>query len=110
VGLFGLLSERLVIWPLRQPTALLITLVSIGLAICTRSLVMLVLARSPSAIPAFPVRRRCRSAHHAAAQTLWIVGITLAFLVVMHVFFERSMLARRCARQRPIAKPRPLSG
>src|ERR1700730_11143618 len=38
--MFGRLSDRLVVWPLRKPTALLITLVSIGLSICTRSLVM----------------------------------------------------------------------
>ncbi len=40
VAVFGLISERLVIWPLRRPTPLLITLVSIGLSICTRSLVI----------------------------------------------------------------------
>src|ERR1700681_3725135 len=31
VTMIGMLSERLVIWPLRRPTALLITLISIGL-------------------------------------------------------------------------------
>ncbi len=56
VAAFGLISERLVIWPLRQPTPLLITLVSIGLS--------------------------------------RIVGLTLTFLVIMHFFFERSMLGK----------------
>src|SRR5260370_38661206 len=41
VILVGIVSERLVIWPLRRPNALLITLVSIGLAITNLSIVML---------------------------------------------------------------------
>jgi branched-chain amino acid transport system permease protein len=95
VGLFGLLSERLVIWPLRQPTALLITLVSIGLAICTRSLVMLVLGKKPVGYSGFSGSATLSlGGITLPAQTLWIVGITLAFLVVMHVFFERSMLGK----------------
>ena len=53
VTVVGILSERLVVWPLRRPSALLITLVSIGLAICSRSLVMLVLGKQPVGYPSF---------------------------------------------------------
>jgi branched-chain amino acid transport system permease protein len=95
VGIFGLLSERLVIWPLRRPTPLLITLVSIGLSICTRSLVMLALGKKPVGYPGFSDAATV-SLHGITfqAQTLWIVGLTLAFLVIMHLFFERSILGK----------------
>jgi branched-chain amino acid transport system permease protein len=95
VAIFGLLSERLVIWPLRRPTALLITLVSIGLAICTRSLVMLALGKKPVGYPGFSGEATISLGGVTfQAQTLWIIGLTLAFLVIMHLFFERSMLGK----------------
>jgi branched-chain amino acid transport system permease protein len=95
VTMVGLISERLVIWPLRKPTALLITLVSIGLAICSRSLVMLVLGKKPVGYPGFSGAAAINVGGVAIqVQTLWIVDLTLAFLVVMHFFFERTMLGK----------------
>src|SRR5260370_42538800 len=95
VAVFGLLSERLVIWPLRQPTPLLITLVSIGLSICTRSLVMLALGKKPVGYRGFSdAATTSFGGVTLQAQTLWIVGLTLAFLVIMHLLFERSMLGK----------------
>jgi branched-chain amino acid transport system permease protein len=95
VAVFGLLSERFVIWPLRRPTPLLITLVSIGLSICTRSLVMLVLGKKPVGYPGFSdVATTSFGGITFPSQTLWIAGLTLAFLVIMHLFFERSMLGK----------------
>lgn len=95
VSALGILSERLVIWPLRRPNTLLITLVSIGLAICTRSLVMIVLGKKPVGYPSFSeTSTLVLGGISIQTQTLWIVGLTLAFLVVMHFFFERSMMGK----------------
>jgi branched-chain amino acid transport system permease protein len=83
VAIFGLLSERLVIWPLRHPTALLITLVTMALG------------KKPVGYAGFSGAATISLAGVTIpAQTLWIIGLTLAFLVVMHVFFERSMLGK----------------
>jgi branched-chain amino acid transport system permease protein len=93
--LVGIASERLVIWPLRRPNALLITLVSIGLAICTRSLIMLVLGKKPVGYPGFSrVSTLVVGGVTVQTQTLWIIGLTIAFLIAMHLFFERSMLGK----------------
>lgn len=93
--LVGMVSERLVIWPLRRPNALLITLVSIGLAICTRSLIMLVLGKKPVGYPGFSqVSTLVVGGVTVQTQTLWIIGLTVAFLIAMHFFFERSMLGK----------------
>jgi branched-chain amino acid transport system permease protein len=95
VTIFGMLSERLVIFPLRRPNALLITLVSIGLAICTRSLVMLFLGKKPVGYPGFStITSVWINGVSIQVQTLWIVGLTLVFLAVMHLFFERTILGK----------------
>ncbi|MCK9907683.1 branched-chain amino acid ABC transporter permease [Microbacteriaceae bacterium K1510] len=91
----GIVSERLVIWPLRRPNALLITLVSIGLAICTRSLVMLVLGKKPVGYPGFSsTSTLVLGGVTVQTQTLWIIGLTLVFLIAMHLFFERSIMGK----------------
>ena len=91
----GIVSERLVIWPLRRPNPLLITLISIGLAICTRSLMMLVLGKKPVGYPGFSKAESFGFwGISFQTQTLWIFGITLVFLFGMHLFFERSMLGK----------------
>jgi branched-chain amino acid transport system permease protein len=95
VTIFGMLSERLVIFPLRRPNALLITLVSIGLAICTRSLVMLFLGKKPVGYSGFSKATTIWiNGVSIQVQTLWIVGLTLVFLAVMHIFFERTILGK----------------
>ncbi|MEW5422926.1 branched-chain amino acid ABC transporter permease [Amorphus sp. 3PC139-8] len=95
VGAVGLLSERAVIAPLRRPTPLLITLITIGLAICSRSLVMLILGKTPVGYPGFSGGATLSVAGVAIPfQTLWIIAITLIFLVIMHLFFERTMLGK----------------
>lgn len=95
VAMFGILSERLVVWPLRRPNALLITLVTIGLAICTQSLVMLLLGKKPVGYPGFSkLSSLTVDGVTIQTQTLWIVGLTIVFLVVMQLFFERSMMGK----------------
>jgi branched-chain amino acid transport system permease protein len=95
VTVVGIISEKLVIGPLRRPNALLITLISIGLAICTRSLVMLVLGKRPVGYPGFSKTESVGLwGVTVQTQTLWIFGLTLVFLVVMHLFFERTMLGK----------------
>src|SRR6266567_1320143 len=76
VTVVGILSERLVIWPLRRPDTLLITLVSIGLAIFTRSLVMMVLGKKPVGYPGFSETSTLVLGGVAIqTQTLWIIGL-----------------------------------
>lgn len=95
VGVVGMVSERVVIWPLRSPTALSITLVSIGLAIVTKALVMLTLGKQPAGFPGFSGDATLNvGGVFIPAQTLWIIGLTLVFLVGMHFFFERSIVGK----------------
>jgi branched-chain amino acid transport system permease protein len=95
VAAVGLSSERLIVAPLKRPTPMLITLLSIGLAISTKSVVMLVLGKDPAGYPGFSGDAVLNIlGARVPAQTLWIIGITLAFIVIAHVFFERTIVGK----------------
>jgi branched-chain amino acid transport system permease protein len=95
VAAVGVISERLVVAPLRQRTPVLITLITIGLSIATKSAVMLTLGKDPAGYPGFSGDATLHLLGASMpAQTLWIVGITLAFLVGAQLFFERTILGK----------------
>ena len=68
---------------------------TIALAICTKSLVMLLLGKNPADLPAFsgdaPVEWGGARIH---PQTFWIVGTCAVVMLAMHGFFERTTLGR----------------
>ncbi|MGE3924802.1 MAG: branched-chain amino acid ABC transporter permease [Lautropia sp.] len=106
VTLFGLASDLLVMRRIRRPTPLLITLVSIGLAICTKSLVMLVLGKNPAGLPTFSGEKPLRFGDLSLQpQTLWIVAIAALVMVAAHLFFSRTVLGKsmRAAAAQPEA-------
>lgn len=88
----GLVSERLTIGAMTKPAPVMITLVSIGLAICTKSLVMLTLGKNPAGYPPFgseqPVILAGAALH---PQTFWIIGIAALSMVAAHFFFEKTV-------------------
>jgi branched-chain amino acid transport system permease protein len=95
VSLIGGVSERLVIHPLKKPSPMLITLLSIGIAICTKSLVMLILGKTPMGYPAFsgdqPVMLGGAS---ITPQSFWVLGLAFAFMLMTQFFFERTLLGK----------------
>lgn len=95
VTAIGLISERLVILPLKNPTPMAITLVSIGLAITSKAMVMVSLGKNPAGYPAFsgetPIMLAGASVH---PQTVWIVAIAALFMVGAHLFFEHTVLGK----------------
>jgi branched-chain amino acid transport system permease protein len=95
VAFLAILSERLVVFPLRSPTPMLITMMTIGLAIATKSLVMLVFGTDPNGYAAFsgdtPIHLAGAS---IAPQTLWICGVTAVVMVATQLFFDRTLLGQ----------------
>jgi branched-chain amino acid transport system permease protein len=95
VALLGLVSERLSIYPLARPTPMAITLVTIGIAITTKALVMLTLGKQPMSLPSFSGAESIPIAGASLQpQALWIVGLLLATMLGVHLFFERTLLGR----------------
>ncbi|MBJ3778503.1 branched-chain amino acid ABC transporter permease [Acuticoccus mangrovi] len=95
IGAIGLVSERITIWPVRRPDPMTLTLVTVGLAIVSRSLVMIFLGKMPAGYSGFS-GTDVISIEGVTVQTqsLWIIAITLLFLVLMHFFFERTVLGK----------------
>jgi branched-chain amino acid transport system permease protein len=95
VAILGLLSERLAVYPLANPSPMAITLVTIGIAIATKALVMLTLGKQPMSLPSFS---GSESIHVGGAslppQALWVVGLLIATMLAVHLFFERTLLGR----------------
>jgi branched-chain amino acid transport system permease protein len=95
VAAAGIASERLIVAPLRAPTPMLVTLLTIGLAIATKSVVMLTLGKNPMGYPAFSGERPILVGGAAIhPQTLWIFGIMIAVMIATHLFFERTLLGK----------------
>ncbi|MBP6018687.1 MAG: branched-chain amino acid ABC transporter permease [Burkholderiaceae bacterium] len=95
VGMVGGLSERLIINPLKKPTPMLITLLSIGLAICTKSLVMLTLGKTPMGYPALSGDASVAIGDVSIQpQSIWVFGIALLFMLFTQFFFEKTLLGK----------------
>ena len=95
VAAVGVVSERLTIAPLRRRTPVLVTLVTIGLAIATKSAVMLTLGKDPAGYPGFSGDATVTLLGASLpAQTLWIGAITLAFLLGAQLFFGHTILGK----------------
>lgn len=95
VGVLGLLSDRLAVYPLSQPTPMLVTLVTIGVAIAAKALIMLTLGKAPMSLPSFsgaePIPVAGASIH---PQTIWIVVLMFVVMIAVHGFFERTLLGK----------------
>ncbi len=95
VALLGLASERLSVYPLSQPSPMAITLVTIGFAIATKAIIMLTLGKMPMSLPSFSGTQSIMiGGASVQPQALWIVGLLLATMAAVHVFFERTVIGK----------------
>jgi branched-chain amino acid transport system permease protein len=87
----GFLSERIVVAPIRHPSPLKLTLVTVGLALTCKGLAMLILGRSPQGYPGVSGDTMVHVAGAAInRQTLWIIGITVVSMCAIHLFFNHT--------------------
>lgn len=106
VGAFGLLSERFVVAKLSRPSPMVVTILTIGLAICTKSLVMIVLGKAPTGLPSFSSPDKISIGGAVVqTQTLWIIGIAALVMLATAWFFNRTTIgkAMRAAAAQPEA-------
>ncbi len=91
----AMLSERLIVRRLRVQNPLTVTLVMIAVAICSKSLVMMVLGKNPMSLPGFsgdsPIVIGMLRIH---PQTLWIILTCALVMGSAHWFFEHTVLGR----------------
>lgn len=102
----GLLSQRLVVGQLRKPSPMSITILTVAIAICTKSLVMLVLGKNPAGLPAFSGEGAVRLAGVVMeSQALWIIGVAAVMMAASTYFFNHTVLGKalRAAAAQPEA-------
>jgi branched-chain amino acid transport system permease protein len=104
VALIGGLTERFLVRPLVNQTPFALTLVTVGIALLSKSLVMLSLGKNPVGYPGLST---AASTHilgaSVATQTLWILGITLTLMALTHLFFSYTRWG--CAMRAAAANP-----
>lgn len=92
VAAIGVVSERCIIARIREPSALKLTLVTVGLALACRGLAMLVLGRSPQGYPGLSGDATFALAGAVVSmQTLWILGGALLAMCALHTFFQHTL-------------------
>lgn len=95
VGLIGLLMERLTINPLKSSDLLLMIMITVAVSIVFRGLLMFKFGKDPYVYPSFTEGEPV-SIFGAVIkqQVLWVLGITLACILLIYLFFNKTMLGK----------------
>lgn len=104
VALIGAVTERFLIRPLHHHTPFAITLVTVGIALLSKSLMMVTLGKTPVGYEGLSgdTYQHLWGAS-VPTQTLWIVFITLVLMVLTHLFFNHTRWG--CAMRAAAANP-----
>lgn len=95
VTLIGVLMERLAINPVRDANVLNLIIVTIGASILLKGGVMVTLGKNAAGLPAFSGERPLRVLGATfVPQALWIVGVACAIVLLLHLFFDRTLLGK----------------
>jgi len=104
-ALAGALIERGVIRPVGRSAAVNLVIITIGVSILVRGVVMLLWGKDAFAMPAFSGTKPLMLLGAAVQpQSLWVLGVTLVILAALKLFYSRSihgkaMLACACERK-----------
>jgi len=107
VTVVGLLMERLAIFPLKDASVIRLVIITLAVSILIKGLAMFVWGKDSFGLPAFSGNQPLFFLGAAVMpQTLWIIGVTVAVVVLLTLFFERTMLGKAmiaCADNRDAA-------
>lgn len=101
VVLVGILLDRLAIRPIRQPSVVTLIIATIGASMIIRGSAMFIWGKDPYDLPAFSGREPIAFLGAVIQpQALWIIGFLILVVILLTLFFERSILGkamRACA-------------
>jgi branched-chain amino acid transport system permease protein len=107
VTLIGLLFERLAIHPLKNPSVLVLIIITIGASIVFKGAAMLIWGKDTYALPHFSGETPIEIAGATLQpQTLWILGIICLAVLLLTLFFNLTIIGkamRACAYNRRAA-------
>ncbi|MBF0328118.1 MAG: branched-chain amino acid ABC transporter permease [Nitrospirae bacterium] len=100
-GLLALLMERLTIKPLPKTDLLLMIMITVAVSILLRGLLMFKFGKNPYVYPPFTEGEPFIIAGAVIQQqTLWVIGITFSCIILIYLFFNRTLIGkamRACA-------------
>jgi branched-chain amino acid transport system permease protein len=101
VTVVGILLDRLAIRPIREPSVLSMIIATIGAAFFIKGAAMFIWGKDPFDLPPFSGRNPI-TLYGAVVQPqcLWVVGFLVTVVVVLTLFFDRTILGkalRACA-------------
>jgi branched-chain amino acid transport system permease protein len=95
VTAIGIVFERLAINPARGAPILNVIIITIGASIFLKGAVMVTVGKNAAGLPAFTGEQPIRVLGAAILpQALWIVGVALAIMVGLHLFFSRTLVGK----------------
>jgi len=97
----GILLDRLAIRPIREPSVLVMIIATIGAAFFIKGAAMFIWGKNPFDLPPFSGRNPITFwGAVVQPQSLWVVGFLVVVVVVLTLFFDRTILGkalRACA-------------
>jgi branched-chain amino acid transport system permease protein len=101
VTVIGVLLDRLAIRPIRKPSVLSMIIATIGAAFFIKGAAMFIWGKNPFDLPPFTGRNPITFLGAVVLpQSLWVVGFLVAIVIILTLFFDRTILGkalRACA-------------
>ncbi len=101
VTVVGVLLDRLVIRPIREPSVLSMIIATIGASFFIKGAAMFIWGKDPFDLPPFTGRDPINFLGAAVLpQSLWVVGFLVAVVITLTLFFDRTIIGkalRACA-------------
>ncbi|WP_448382940.1 branched-chain amino acid ABC transporter permease [Desulfosoma sp.] len=96
VSLLGLLLERVALRPVKKPDPLTLIIITVGASIFLRGVAMRLWGKDPYSVTGLAASTEPVRLWGAALmpQSLWIVGIVVAFMVGLHLFGKRTLTGK----------------
>jgi len=108
VTIIGILFERLAIRPLRNSSLITQIIVTVGAAILFEHAAMVIWDRDPQTLPAFTGDKPIELAGaYIAPQMLWVMGVTMLIVILLQLFYKRSIVGKAmkaCSINQPAAQ------
>jgi len=90
----GPMLYRLAYQPLAEASVLVLLILSVAVHVVMVGLGLLVFGAEGSRTPSFSRERLEFAGMSVPAQTLWVVGCSLAFMVILYLLFERTLYGK----------------
>lgn len=95
VTLIGVIFERFVIYPLKGASVLNLIIITIAASLLLQGIAMLVWGKDPYDLSSFSGRTPIKIGQAVIQpQYLWVLGLTIAVVIVFNLFFNRTILGK----------------